>query len=135
TPAHLARLREALAEHPGHRLHEAVRARADRIFAGVAALPELGEQRAWVVHGDLKISNLLFDDARAEAHALVDLDTVGRMPLWQELGDAWRSWCNPGGEDQAAARFDLALFAAALDGWLGALSAPLLAEERRALVV
>lgn len=135
TPAHLGRLREALQARPDHRLHAPVRALAERIFAGVAALPEPGEQPLWVAHGDLKISNLLFDEAGVEAQALVDLDTVGRMPLWQELGDAWRSWCNPGGEDQTASRFDADLFAASLDGWLGALSAPLSLAERRALVV
>lgn len=134
TPVHLARLRQALEAHPGHRLHAEVSALAARIFAGVAALPALDGQRSWVVHGDLKISNLLFDEARREAQAIVDLDTVGRMPLWQELGDAWRSWCNPGGEDQDRSRFDADLFAASLDGYLGALGVSLLPEERRALV-
>lgn len=47
---------------------------------------------------------------------IVSLDTVGRMPLHREFGDAWRSWCNPGGEDQTAATFDMDVFAASLAG-------------------
>lgn len=34
-----------------------------------------------------------------------------------ELGDAWRSWCNPVGEDGVDARLDLDLFAAAVRGY------------------
>ena len=56
------------------------------------------------------------------------------MPLWMELGDAWRSWCNPDGENTTVARFDLQIFAASIDGYLGALPFALEADERRALV-
>ncbi|MCA9635984.1 MAG: aminoglycoside phosphotransferase family protein [Myxococcales bacterium] len=135
TPAHLARLRQALAEGAGHRLFGEVEALAGRIFAAVEGLPPAGEVPSWVVHGDLKISNILFDEADPrEARCLIDLDTVGRMPLWMELGDAWRSWCNPGGEDQSEARFDLEVFAASVEGYLGDLGAPLSDAERRSLV-
>ena len=66
-------------------------------------------------HGDLKISNLLFD-AAGEGVCLVDLDTLGRMPLAVELGDALRSWCNPAGEEAEAA-ISVELFHAALQGY------------------
>ncbi|MEZ4380887.1 MAG: phosphotransferase [Nannocystaceae bacterium] len=137
TPAHLAKLRRALAEAAatGHRLRAEVEALGAAILAAAEALPALGEQRPWIIHGDLKISNVLFDPAATtEAAALIDLDTVARMPLWMELGDAWRSWCNTSGEDDTAARFDLELFAASLDGYLGALALPLADAERRSLV-
>lgn len=134
TPAHLAKLRAALEQsaETGHRLHDSVAELGGRILAAAESLPEADDGRSWVVHGDLKISNILFDGD--EASALIDLDTVGRMPLWMELGDAWRSWCNPGGEDQSAARFDLDIFAASVDGYMGSLRTPLLPAERRSLV-
>jgi len=134
TPNHLRNLERALKDHPGHRLHGEVAALARELFAAIDALPAIGAQRSWVVHGDLKISNLLFAPGDpAQAVCLVDLDTVGRMPLWQELGDAWRSWCNPRGEDVSSASFDHAIFAASLAGYRDSLTVPLHAEERAAL--
>ncbi len=134
TPAHLAKLRLALEEGATteHRLHAPVAELGGHILAAAESQPPLHGGRSWVVHGDLKISNILFEGD--EARALIDLDTVSPMPLWMELGDAWRSWCNPSGEDQSKARFDLEIFAASIQGYLGALEAPLLAEERRSLV-
>lgn len=135
TAAHLKTLEEALVSHKKHRLYDAVAELAERIVSGIEALPPLAELRVWVTHGDLKISNLLFSPGCSdEAICLVDLDTVGRMPLWQELGDAWRSWCNPAGEDVRAAFFDEALFAASWAGYVGAQGVALTAEERLSLV-
>lgn len=81
-------------------------------------------------HGDLKLSNLRFT-AGGEGLCLLDLDTLSRQPLDVELGDAWRSWCNPVGEDAVETHFDADIFAAALGGYLGerTLSRP----ERQAL--
>jgi len=68
-------------------------------------------------HGDLKISNLRFSAAEStgpiEGVCLLDLDTIGPQTLAAEMGDAWRSWCNPSGEDEPErVRFDFELFAA-----------------------
>jgi len=84
-----------------------------------------------VSHGDLKISNLRFGEDGV-AVCLLDLDTLGTLSIDAELGDAWRSWCNPAGEDAAAARLDPTLFEAAVTGYLGAHG--LTAEEREGLV-
>lgn len=65
-----------------------------------------------VIHGDPKVSNILFDDA-GKAVALVDLDTCNRRPLAVELGDAFRSWCGIE-EDRADNHFRLDIFEA---GW------------------
>ncbi len=81
-------------------------------------------------HGDLKVSNLRFTEA-GEGVCLLDLDTFARMPLDAELGDAWRSWCNPGGEDLWDARFDLEIFRAAVAGYNE--ERPLTAEERETI--
>lgn len=68
-------------------------------------------------HGDLKISNILFDQ-NDKAVALIDLDTIG-YSLWPfEMGDALRSWCNPNSEDNAKdSCIDLELFETALRGY------------------
>lgn len=86
-------------------------------------------------HGDLKISNLRFDDAGVGI-CLLDLDTLGLLPLAFELGDALRSWCNtsPQGEDSAAASFDLGLFEGALRGYAQGCAGLLSAAERDSLV-
>ena len=115
TPRHVRRLLDAVSEHRGHRLHAEV--------AELAAELEVG-WRQWrgslglprrIVHGDLKISNVRF--AGPDAVALVDLDTFAWGTLDEELGDAFRSWCNPLAEDTRSAVFDLDLFGAAIEGY------------------
>jgi hemin uptake protein HemP len=69
-----------------------------------------------VVHGDPKISNLVYAEEAAQAICMLDLDTVGRMALPFELGDAFRSWCNAATEDDPRGSFSAELFAAAVDG-------------------
>jgi Ser/Thr protein kinase RdoA (MazF antagonist) len=138
TPAHLARLAEAVAEHGAHRLHAPVARLSDAIAARAAELPPLHGLPSRVVHGDPKLNNILFESADAPGchHplCLIDLDTVAPMPLPLELGDALRSWCNPRGEDDRVARFDLATHDAALAGYLGACTLELSPDERAALL-
>jgi Ser/Thr protein kinase RdoA (MazF antagonist) len=139
TPRHLARLDEAVAAHPGHRLAAAVGPLAQAIRAGAGVLPPLPALPPRVGHGDLKFNNILFagwqppDDARAVA--LIDLDTVGPLPLAFELGDAWRSWCNRAGEDDVNAALDLEIMSASFGGYRAGLGRSLSPEERRALVL
>ena len=65
--------------------------------------------QAHVIHGDLKISNLLFD-AERRAVGLIDFDTLLWRPAAIDMGDALRSWCNRTSEDDAQAQFDNELF-------------------------
>jgi Ser/Thr protein kinase RdoA (MazF antagonist) len=137
TPRHLATLERALTDRREHRLFVQVEPVAHGILEAAAALPQLGTLPDRIVHGDPKFNNVLFEAATGagseRAVGIVDLDTVGPMPLHLELGDAWRSWCNPAGEDASAARFDLDIFAHSLHGW--AEDAPALrADERAALL-
>lgn len=81
-------------------------------------------------HGDLKISNLRFSTA-GEGLCLLDLDTLSRQPIDVELGDAWRSWCNPVGEDGTDTFLDLDLLGAAVAGYRS--ERPLQAGDRVAL--
>jgi Ser/Thr protein kinase RdoA (MazF antagonist) len=116
TPVHLARLERAVAAHGAHRLYRRVAplaASALQEVGGVADLQGLPLRHA---HGDLKISNLLFDE-HGQGLCLIDLDTLTRMPWPLEMGDALRSWCNPGREDRRPAQFSLELFEAALLGY------------------
>ncbi len=135
TPAHLAHLRRALAERGQHRDYEAIAPVAAQILARGERLEAMPELPARVVHGDLKISNVLFDDACEEARALVDLDTIANLTIPVELGDAFRSWCNPAGEDERDVVFRADLFEAALAGYAPGVRALLVPEERAALVL
>jgi Ser/Thr protein kinase RdoA (MazF antagonist) len=116
---HLAGLAAALAAYPGHRLAAEVRALGTQIETRLAQLPVWPAQPQRLLHGDPKISNLLFD-AEGRGLCLVDLDTLARGPLVPELGDAFRSWCNPGPEDAPHADFSLELFGAAVEGYAAA---------------
>ena len=138
TPAHLRKLRAAVERSPGHRLRSEVAALADAIEARAAELPSIGGVPPRIVHGDPKLNNVMFradtEDGRHDAICMIDLDTVGPLALPLELGDAWRSWCNPAGEDEVVARFDLAIFAASVTGYREGCTLDLSADEREALV-
>ncbi|MDI1445713.1 phosphotransferase [Polyangium sp. 6x1] len=115
TKKHLATLEAALDAHTAHRLFGEVEPLARRLLAEAERLPDLARLPLRHVHGDLKISNLLFQGEQAAC--LVDLDTLGRM-IWPfEMGDALRSWCNPAGEDVAHVALDAGTFGAALAGY------------------
>lgn len=138
TSAHLAALRAALEAHAGHARHAEVSELGRAILehaAGLAELPAPPAVPARIIHGDLKITNVLFDRGARVATALVDLDTMAASTLPIELGDALRSWCNPGGEDDREARFDAAIFAAAIEAYAEATSGLLTPAERAALVL
>lgn len=117
---HLAALESAVARSSGHPAHRDVALLADRVAQFATRLPPFARGPVLRVHGDPKISNVLFERASARAICLVDLDTLTDMPILLELGDALRSWCNPAAEDSAQARFSLELFAAACRGYLAA---------------
>lgn len=124
TALHMERLDAAATGGEGRRLADAI-LDAWRTWRGRLDLPLRH------CHGDLKISNLRFSE-RGEGICLIDLDTLALQPIDVELGDAWRSWCNPAGEDSTEARFDLDLFAAAVAGYREVR--PFGAEEKEALV-
>lgn len=133
TPRRLAHLEAALATHASHRLLHEVEPVARAILAHGQRLPEIGALPRRIVHGDLKITNVLFDEPLERAVALIDLDTLAHGTLAVELGDALRSWCNPAGESAPAATVDEAIFVAAVQGYASEAGA-VAAEERDAIV-
>ncbi len=80
---------------------------------GQVRMPKGLPQR--VVHGDPKISNVMFSES--EAIGMIDLDTCNRHTVLVDLGDAIRSWCRDGYEDEVQ-RFHLDRFEGILDGYL-----------------
>jgi len=82
-----------------------------------------------VVHGDPKISNVLFEGS--SAIGLIDLDTCNRHTVLVDLGDAIRSWCRDGSEDEEQ-HFQLDRFEAMMRGY-AAEGLPLTVEERNHL--
>ncbi len=117
TPRHLRILREALVEHRAHRHFDVIEPLAERVLEAAEQLPPLPASRDRIVHGDPKISNLMFAHDADRALCLIDLDTLSQMPVALELGDALRSWCNPATEDAASARFVRPFFDAAIWGY------------------
>jgi hypothetical protein len=125
TARHLARLGEVGAN------DELAREILD-VARELPAMPELPQRH---VHGDLKISNVIFRRNPVHGICLVDLDTLAKGTLAFELGDAMRSWCNPHGEDAGHVKLELPLFAAAI-GAFRAVADPIVTDdERRSIVI
>jgi Ser/Thr protein kinase RdoA (MazF antagonist) len=129
TAGHLAKLRAHVAA--------GADVEASQLGAEILAvpLPSLPPQAPRHVHGDLKISNLLFRTRPIRGVALVDLDTLGIGTMAFELGDALRSWCNPHGEDAGDVQFDLPIYAAAIAGFRSEADDLVTRDEKIAIVV
>jgi Ser/Thr protein kinase RdoA (MazF antagonist) len=112
---------ETLEKWRGEKLLEEVREEVDFILE---ALPRR------VIHGDPKISNILFKGG--EAIGVIDLDTCNNHTILVDIGDAFRSWCGKE-EDDSENVFNLELFKA---GWQGYTenAGDFLTGEERALV-
>lgn len=103
---------------------------ADDILATLPALildDSAGSRQ--IIHADLKISNLVFDQS-GQAVGVIDFDTL----LWHypaiDLGDAFRSWCNETTEDNPQATFDAVLFDSAEAGYAEGRGLPATREDR-----
>jgi len=137
TPGHMGHLEGVIEDCSDHRLAAAIRGAGEQILRcwercrrDLVELHVPGRP----AHGDLKVSNVRFDPDGEGATCLVDLDTLGRLPVEMEIGDALRSWCNPLGENAESGRVDLDLFQATVGGYLRE-AAFLLPRERAALVL
>jgi len=131
---HLASLQLALDECKDHHYYDKIAPLAEQVIHAAAGLPDLPELPDRLVHGDPKISNLVFDVDHGAGICMIDLDTLAYMPLPLEMGDAFRSWCNPKGEDERRAEFRIDFFSAAVRGYAAEASSLLEPREWQAFV-
>ncbi len=131
TAKHMDLLDEAVRFHPGHRNHSEVAALAEGLVRAWGQWRGPTELPRRIIHGDLKLSNVRFRGP--DAVALIDLDTFAWGSLDVELGDALRSWCNPGTEDAAEPEFRADFFEAVVRGY-AAGAAGTTADEWDAIV-
>lgn len=77
------------------------------------AISELPDR---VIHGDLKASNVRFEETCHRVLCLLDLDTMGKNKIVYDIGDMVRSWCmaSKGG----VISFDLGLFRSLIRGYM-----------------
>lgn len=134
TARHLAHLSQTLEASRDHQAYSEVAPVGREILVAVGDLPSLEKLPRRIVHGDPKLNNVVFSPD-GEALCLIDLDTLSHMSIPVELGDAFRSWCNPTGEDEADSIFDLACFEAGIDGYASEGAKLLDADEIDALPV
>ena len=134
TVRHLANLEKALELHRDHRNFDAAAQLGEQVLNAAAKLPKLPDVPDRLVHGDPKISNLVFDPVTGIGVSMIDLDTLAYMPLPLELGDAIRSWCNPRGEDETKSSFNMDYFTAAMIGYASETKKLLLPDEWRSFV-
>jgi Ser/Thr protein kinase RdoA (MazF antagonist) len=128
TARHLAGLREALEAHRTHAAYDQVAPLAEDLLRRADSLPSMEGLPARIVHGDPKLSNFIFAQD-GSARALIDLDTLAPMAVPLELGDAFRSWCNPNGEGEGESVFMLDWFVAGLQGYARAMGQVLTRPE------
>lgn len=133
TAGHLRRLEETLHTHRDHADIRAVRPLAEELLAFTGALPPLPAAADRIVHGDPKVSNILFSESGERALCLIDLDTLGKMPVALEHGDAYRSWCNTAAEDGADPHLSADWFEAAVRGYAEAAPGMLQPAEYEAI--
>jgi hypothetical protein len=128
TPAHMELLRSTLSKNDEHPLARQAQKIGEDILSRWASWEGTLDLPIRICHGDLKISNIRFAEDQISAKCLIDLDTLSPQTVAVEMGDAWRSWCNPAGEDAPEdAHFDLEIFEASAQAWLS--SGPELSTE------
>ena len=115
-PHHKQNLHLALNNHGDHEYFHRVLPFANRMMDEMDALTGGLITTKRHVHGDPKISNIMFDqDDRAIC--LVDLDTLGDSGWSLEMASALRSWCNPNKEDVLDPRIDMDIADHAIKGY------------------
>lgn len=130
---HALHLKNTLVDRGNHTRFATLKPLGETILARMAQLPALPVVPARMVHGDPKISNFIFTEDNREVKCMVDFDTLNTMPVYLELGDALRSWCNPSGEDTPDGHFSMAHCRAALEGYARSARGLLTHEEWSAI--
>jgi Ser/Thr protein kinase RdoA (MazF antagonist) len=131
---HMENLQKALSAHPEHEYYSRTAPLAHQMLKEMTALIADLSTTPRNVHGDPKISNIIFDE-HDQAVCLVDFDTLGRSGWSLEIADALRSWCNPHKEDDPMSHVDLSIAEAALSGYGQIMKGLISAKEIEELIV
>ena len=137
TAARLEQLKEAVEKNAAGRA-AGVRAEIDFALARAADTTLItsgirnGSIPLHVTHNDTKLNNVLFDSRTNRALCVIDLDTVMPGSLLYDYGDALRFGASTAAEDEpdlSRVHFDLSLFRAYTDAYLGALAGKIVPRE------
>lgn len=113
---HRDNLRSALQQHQHHDYFDRATTLAQPMLASMERHIATITTTAQHIHGDPKISNILFDE-EDRGICLIDFDTLGCHGWSFEMADALRSWCNPYSEDNLDAHYDLTIAQSAMLGY------------------
>jgi len=93
-----------------NKLTESIAEKYKKVEKTIKELPDR------VIHGDLKASNIRFEETCHRALCLLDLDTMGKNKIVYDIGDMVRSWCmvSKGG----VMSFELKLFRTIIRGYM-----------------
>ncbi len=89
-----------------------------------------------VTHNDTKLNNILMDPETRKGKAVIDLDTVMPGSMLYDFGDSIRFGASTAAEDEKdldKVHFDIELFRAYAEGFLGALGDSITEKERELL--
>lgn len=122
----LDKFQRLISENKDSDLYHAVKSELDEVMDIVPKLLLPEGLTTTVVHGDPKISNILFIEDQAVS--MVDLDTCNHHTPLVDLGDAMRSWCG-NREDDPNNTFRGDIYESAIDGYSKEIAGFLPKEE------
>ena len=109
----------------------------ENTYSAVVDALENGSLPLRVTHNDTKLNNILMDaENKAQARAVIDLDTVMPGSMLYDFGDAIRFGASTAAEDEKElekVNFDISLFKAYAQGYCGALKDSITDVETRML--
>ncbi len=128
----IQKLRSTLTKNQDTGKYQQLKNLAENILTEYEKIPSNTVLPKRIIHDDLKLNNILFNDTGTKALAFIDIDTFTQGTLDVELGDALRDWCLLGGEDTNTPHFNKAAYEAALEGYF--LKATFVTEEEKAAI-
>ena len=111
------------------------RQRADRYGTVMEGLAD-GTIPLRVTHNDTKLNNILMDETTGQARAIIDLDTIMPGSMLFDFGDSIRFGASTALEDEqdlGKVHFDIDLFQAYAQGFIGAVRSSITDREARLL--
>tara|TARA_E500000331_G_scaffold353735_1_gene405079 strand:- start:44586 stop:45629 length:1044 start_codon:yes stop_codon:yes gene_type:complete len=112
----IEQLKETLKTKKDHRNIYEIKEISDQIIQISSKVPDIKVIQKKKTHGDPKITNIIFNGD--DAVSFIDLDTLGEMPIYHEIGDALRSWCNLRSEDSKDSALSLSFFTNIIEGYV-----------------